>query len=128
MKNLFFLVLILVSAACNQGVNTSAEVHLISPQEMTELLMMEEVQLIDVRTPQEFESGAIPKAQNINFLSDNFESKVRALDTNKPICVYCKKGGRSAKAAKRLKEIGFKEVYDLEGGITNWEAKLKSSK
>ena len=128
MRNAILFVLFIVSFSCKQSSNTTPDIHLISPQEMTDLLMMEEVQLIDVRTPKEFEGGAIANAKNINFLSDDFESKIEKLDKDKPICVYCKKGGRSAKAAKRLKEIGFKKIYDLEGGITNWEDTNKKGK
>ena len=42
------------------------------------------------------------------------------LDKEKPIAVYCKSGGRSGGASKLLLELGFKEIYDLEGGILNW--------
>lgn len=127
MKNTILFILLLVSLSCKQSSSTVPDIHLISPQEMTDLLLMEEVQLIDVRTPEEFKSGAIANAKNINILSDDFNSEIEKLDKDKPTCVYCKKGGRSAKAAQRLKEKGFKNVYDLEGGITNWnETKGKS--
>lgn len=120
MKNTILFLLLLVAFSCKQSSNSTPDIHLISPQEMSDLLLMEEVQLIDVRTPEEFKSGAITNAKNINFLSDDFDSKIEKLDKTKPTCVYCKKGGRSAKAAQRLKEKGFKNVYDLKGGITNW--------
>jgi len=48
---------------------------------------------------------------------------VKTLDKNKPVYVYCAVGGRSATAAKILSDMGFTEVYDLEGGIINWEEK-----
>ena len=80
------------------------------------------IQLIDVRTPEEFNEGHIANAVNINFLADDFEANVANLDKEKPVMVYCKSGGRSAKASARLKELGFKNITDLEGGISNWNS------
>jgi len=84
-----------------------------------------EVQLVDVRTPEEFNEGHIENAVNINFMSDDFDANVANLDKEKPVMVYCKAGGRSAKAAARLKELGFKAITDLEGGISNWTSENK---
>ena len=80
------------------------------------------IQLIDVRTPEEFNEGHIANAVNFNFLADDFEANVANLDKEKPVMVYCKSGGRSAKASARLKELGFKNITDLEGGISNWNS------
>lgn len=84
-----------------------------------------DVQLVDVRTPEEFNDGHIENAVNINFMSDDFDANVAGLDKAKPVMVYCKSGGRSAKAAARLKELGFKTITDLEGGISNWKSDNK---
>ena len=84
-----------------------------------------QVQLVDVRTPEEFNEGHIENAVNINFMSDDFDANVAILDKEKHVMVYCKAGGRSAKAAARLKELGFKAITDLEGGISNWTSKNK---
>lgn len=84
-----------------------------------------EVQLIDVRTPEEFNEGHIENAVNINFMSDDFDANVANLDKEKPVMVYCKAGGRSAKAAARLKELGFTTITDLKGGISNWTSENK---
>ncbi len=79
-----------------------------------------DVQLVDVRTPEEFNEGHLENAINIDVTADDFDAKVASLDKEKPVMVYCKLGGRSSKAATRLKELGFKNISDLEGGITNW--------
>ena len=79
-----------------------------------------DVQLVDVRTPEEFSEGHLENAINIDVTADDFDAKVVGLDKEKPVMVYCKSGGRSAKASARLKELGFKNISDLEGGITNW--------
>lgn len=77
-------------------------------------------QIIDVRTPQEFSTGYIAEAKNINFYDKNFKEKLENLDKNQPVFVYCKGGGRSAEAAKLLEASGFNQVYDLDGGILSW--------
>lgn len=84
-----------------------------------------EVQLVDVRTPEEFNEGHLENAINIDVTADDFDAKVASLDKEKPVMVYCKSGGRSAKASARLKELGFKTISDLEGGITNWKSENK---
>lgn len=83
------------------------------------------VQLVDVRTSEEFAEGHLPKSVNIDVTSDDFESKVATLDKEQPVMVYCKMGGRSAKATEKLKELGFKNITDLEGGFSNWEEEKK---
>ncbi|RYD96863.1 MAG: redoxin domain-containing protein [Sphingobacteriales bacterium] len=80
----------------------------------------ENPQLIDVRTPEEFEQGHLNRAQNINWNDDDFNSRVNKLDKNQPVYVYCQGGGRSASAAVRLAELGFKDIVDMEGGVMAW--------
>lgn len=78
--------------------------------------------LIDVRTPGEFKNGKIANAQNINVASFDFLKEARTLDSSKNILVYCKSGGRSARAANMLTKIGFENVAHLVGGINAWES------
>ncbi|MEO0046214.1 MAG: Thiosulfate sulfurtransferase GlpE [Bacteroidota bacterium] len=79
-------------------------------------------QLLDVRTPAEFSGEHIDNAVNVNWNADDFVSKANQYDKAKPIFVYCKVGGRSAQAANKLVELGFKEVYNLDGGMMKWNA------
>jgi thioredoxin len=79
-------------------------------------------QLLDVRTPEEYVVERIDNAVNVNWNGVDFESIASAYDKSKPIFVYCKVGGRSAQAANKLSEMGFKEIYNLEGGIMKWNA------
>ncbi len=79
-------------------------------------------QLLDVRTPEEFNSEHIENATNVNWNSDDFLTKSENYDKSKPIFVYCKVGGRSSQAASKLAELGFSEIYNLEGGIMKWNA------
>jgi rhodanese-related sulfurtransferase len=78
------------------------------------------LQLVDVRTPEEFNEGHIKNAGNIDFYESDFLTQMNKLDKNKPLYIYCRSGGRSGKAAIQLKEQGFTEVYDLQGGILDW--------
>ncbi len=94
---------------------------LITPDELVELSSMEEVQLVDVRTPEEYSEGFIEGFQNIDFMSDSFEKNIDKLDKTKPVVVYCKAGGRSAKCSKKMLDAGFVKIYDLDGGITKWK-------
>ncbi len=80
------------------------------------------IQLIDVRKPEEVAAGAIEGAVNYNFYDADFEEKIKTLDANKAIYVYCKSGGRSGKTVQLLNSLGFEEVYDLKGGFTAWKA------
>ncbi|GHA28577.1 hypothetical protein GCM10007103_07790 [Salinimicrobium marinum] len=97
-------------------------VKVISPEEArTAMAAEEELILIDIRTPKEFTQGNIEGAKNINFFDADFEAQMLQFDKQKPVYIYCRSGARSAKAAKQLKGMGFKEIYDFEGGILNWE-------
>lgn len=122
MKRIADLVLILLfigfnSVSCEPAKKSDSS--LLTPQELNS--KKEKVIIIDVRTPEEFASGHIEDAVNINIFDENFKKELEAIDKDKAVSVYCKVGGRSAKAAAIMKEIGFNEVYDLQGGIKNWE-------
>jgi len=81
--------------------------------------------LVDVRTPGEYAQGHLANAVLINIYSDDFKSRVGKLDKSKPVFVYCKAGSRSGSAVGVFTEMGFKEIYDLSGGITAWQRASK---
>lgn len=84
-------------------------------------IKQKDVQLIDVRTAEEFEADHIGNAVNFNIIDrKNFVDQIKNLDKAKPVYVYCKIGGRSNRAAKLLKEKGFLEIYDYSGGYNDW--------
>jgi len=118
--SLFILLIVLsVSFSC---IDTSkAEVKLITAEEMQSILEQEDVQVIDVRTPEEYDELHIVNAQNIDINSPTFDEDIIGLDKERPIILYCKGGGRSAKCAKKMQDAGFEKIYDLEGGISRWE-------
>ena len=128
MRKYFFLVAIALFFAfqsckdANGQVASTSDIEVISPQQVYDAVHNDDsVQLVDVRTKGEFVVSHLKGAQNICISSGNFEEKVKKLDKTKPVYVYCKKGVRSANAAKKLREMGFAKVYDMEGGILLWE-------
>ena len=82
--------------------------------------MAGDVQLIDVRRPEEYAAGHIEGAVNYNFLGTGFNKEVVQLDKNKPVLLYCRTGKRSGAASRKMQAMGFSEVYDLQGGYLNW--------
>lgn len=80
----------------------------------------ESVQLIDVRTPEEYRQGTIGKATLIDVYSSDFEQKIDKLDKTRPVAVFCYSGARSLHAAKILVSKGFSVIYNLQGGIITW--------
>ncbi|WP_312090218.1 thioredoxin domain-containing protein [Chryseobacterium sp.] len=81
-----------------------------------------DAQLVDVRTPGEFQNGHLKNAMNIDWNAEDFTDKVKTLNKEKPVFVYCMSGPRSTAAAAKLKEMGFKNVYDLQGGMMKWRS------
>lgn len=79
------------------------------------------VQLVDIRTSEEYQSGHIKNSVNIDFTSNTFKESFVDFNPQKPLYIYCKTGIRSAKAISILENKGFKFVYDLKGGITAWK-------
>ncbi len=91
------------------------------------ILALKNPQLIDVRTPEEYAVEHLENATNVNWNGTDFTAKVEKLDKSKPVFVYCKVGGRSSQAANKLSELGFKEIYNLDGGIMKWQGKKTSN-
>lgn len=80
-----------------------------------------DVQLVDVRTPREYELGHIDGAINYNVKDSlTFLKQISVLNKKKPVYLYCKMGGRSNKAAQILKEKGFLTIFDYSGGYDDW--------
>ena len=119
MKKFFFILIMLCSfSSCAQE---TKKIQLISQEEFSKI-STKELQLLDVRTPQEYQQGFIKGATLINFFDSDFVAKVSiTFDKNKPLYIYCAVGGRSNKAAKKLISVGFGSIYDLKGGFTKWK-------
>ncbi|MFN0175128.1 MAG: rhodanese-like domain-containing protein [Saprospiraceae bacterium] len=122
---LLSLFLLILGLSC--GPSEANSQNKLSPDAFEAMLNKDSsVQLIDVRTPGEFQAGYISRAQNLNIQDADFAKKISQLDKNRPVLVYCAVGGRSAKAANQFSTLGFTQVYDLKGGITAWKSAGKA--
>ncbi len=97
----------------------SAQSREVSPDEFEKLVQGENIQLVDVRTPDEFKKGSIAGAVNYDINSRDFASRIKSLDKERPVLVYCLSGGRSQKAAALMRRQGF-ETVELKGGMMAW--------
>ena len=95
------------------------EINFISDSDLIEMQEIEYI-LLDVRTPDEFSSGFIKKAKNLDFYSETFQNDLLSIDKSLPVVLYCRTNNRSTKTANILKQNGFKQISVLEGGITDW--------
>jgi rhodanese-related sulfurtransferase len=99
---------------------TKDPIHLLDVAAFKKGIENDNIQLIDVRTPKEYEEGHIENAKLIDYFADNFKENLQQLDKEKPVYLYCRSGHRSGNSAKILKDLGFKEIYDLKGGYMAW--------
>ena len=83
-----------------------------------------DVQLVDVRTAQEYSEGHIPGAMNIDVNAPDFEEKIKALDKKENVAIYCRSGRRSKMAANKMTEAGFK-VIELNTGFLSWDGAVE---
>jgi len=78
--------------------------------------------IIDVRTPEEYASGRIEKAINLDYYSETFADELDKLDKDKTYLIYCRSARRSGQTLDMMAELGFVEVYNMLGGMVQWEA------
>tara|TARA_R110002050_G_scaffold298541_1_gene462024 strand:+ start:135 stop:530 length:396 start_codon:yes stop_codon:yes gene_type:complete len=124
MKKLFFVfgLTMLLFMGCKEN-STAQEIKVIAPEEVYNAVHnSEKLQLIDVRTKEEFGEDHLKTAQNICVTDDDFKEKVAKLDKDQPVYLYCRSGKRSNQAAQIMKEMGFKEIYDMDGGFLKWDS------
>lgn len=98
------------------GTSLRAQENLAPKEFIQKLKTTPNAQLLDVRTPNEWNAGKVASSKCINYNDPAFKEQVQKLDKDKPVFVYCAVGGRSTKASQILKESGFKLIYNLQGG------------
>lgn len=92
----------------------------LQPGQFETLLKENHIQLIDVRTPEEYALGYLPGSINIDIRDSSFVLVVDELiSKSRPVALYCRSGSRSRKAAHLLVEKGYK-VYHLDKGYQRW--------
>ncbi len=104
-----------------KGGTAAAVINTISVDEFEKkIAAIPNAQLIDVRSAEEYNEGHLGNAKNIDINSDDFTTQLGSLDKTKPVLVYCLSGGRSGRAAGQMEELGFVEIYNMDGGIKKW--------
>jgi rhodanese-related sulfurtransferase len=109
-------------AACSQQPSGYQNVD---NQKFTTLMNEPNTVILDVRTREEYKDGHIPHATLINFHDQNFSQELDSLDKSKTYLVYCAAGGRSSQASTLLTQKGFKNVYNLEHGFSQWKGDVE---
>ena len=100
----------------------NSNITVLSTADFKTAITDKKVQLVDVRTKNEFDGGHIKKAVNIDvFDRENFISAFNSYNKEEPIYIYCRSGNRSKKASKTLDSLGFKQIFDLKGGFMAWQ-------
>lgn len=119
-KNFIIAFFLMVLTGCGKAQSNHNESSLPATEFSEKLSKTKDAQLIDVRTSGEFQNGHLKNAMNIDWKADDFADKAATLDKDKPVFVYCMSGPRSSAAAEKLQEMGFKNVYEMQGGMMKW--------
>ena len=118
-KNTFIFFVVFLCSCSNQS--TSQSIQNVDPVLFEINSNKDNSIIIDVRTREEFVSGHINDATNIDYYSSDFKEKLDLVKKDVPLLVYCRSGGRSSRAANIMQSLGFTEVYNLSGGIGAWK-------
>ncbi|HSI90136.1 MAG TPA: rhodanese-like domain-containing protein [Adhaeribacter sp.] len=121
MKNvlltIFFGLLLTVSGCTPQNASTARQN--LNAREAKELIeTKKEVVILDVRTPEEFHSGHVDGAINLDFYAPDFDQKLANLDKETPYLIYCASGNRSGQTTAKMEKQDFKNIYNSQAGFT----------
>ena len=129
----FFLILMLcLFTACKNEGNTTQQkkVVTISSGQAHNFILQQignsSFHLIDVRTSDEFISGHIQDARNIDWLDESQHEQFLKIPKNHSILLYCQSGKRSYNTAQFLNKNGYTSVYNIKGGVIDWNNTIKS--
>ncbi len=123
MKNVYFLFLFFAFTSCQSQPTTIAKMK---PDEFEKAIAANNMQVLDVRTAAEFNTGHIKSSLQADWTKqEQFLDRIQYVDKDKPVYIYCLVGGRSAAAAEWMRNNGFKTVVELLGGINAWKAAAK---
>lgn len=118
MRYSLLLTAILFCLSCSAQQKTNLDAN-----EFEKAIQQKNIQVLDVRTATEYQAGHIQSALQANWNNKTeFNTRIQFVDKDKPVYVYCLAGGRSAAAATWLRNNGYKEVYELTGGMNAWRA------
>lgn len=122
MQKILYFIGLFVAISFSANLNAQVASNLDAASFAGKMKQMPNAPIIDVRTAGEFTQGHIKNAQNIDISSRDFQQRVAKLDKSKPVFVYCLSGGRSSSAMSVLSSMGFKEIYNLSGGMMRWRS------
>lgn len=119
MKNVWFIVLLFSMASCHAQQDSSRK---LGPDAFEKGISKADIQVLDVRTSGEFRGGHIKNALLADWNDkDQFNERIKYVDKDRPVYIYCLVGGRSAAAADWMRQNGFKNVLELQGGMNAWK-------
>ncbi len=119
MKKVYLVLFVAVLLVACQA---KASFKTISVEDFSELVKEDGVVILDVRSLDEYTESHITDAAFLDVTDSLFNEKALGqFNKNQKIAVYCRTGKRSKTASSKLLELGFKEIYDLDGGITEWK-------
>jgi len=124
MKKIMIVLLLLTSVAATAQTNTKVVTNLSAERFRAASANDKNSIIIDLRTIDEIAAkGFIKGAMQIDYLAKDAEQKIDKLDKNKTYYIYCAGGGRSGECAEYMEKHGFKRVYNLEKGFSEWVTK-----
>ena len=110
----------LCGSVCVQAQDSTAG-KTVTQKKFQRLINKKNAVLLDVRTAEEYKSGHIPGAVQIDVQkTDDFKKQIESLDKKNTYLHYCRSGKRSNAAKMLMKAMGFTKLYDLEGGFIKW--------
>ena len=112
-----FAALILLAGCSSTGSATTVNLNV---SEFSQKITEPDVIILDVRTPEEFASGHIEGALNIDFNGGDFANEITRLNPSENYAIYCRSGSRSGQAASIMHKAGFHDVSNLNGGGIDW--------
>lgn len=120
-KVIYIVITILMMVSCSQKIGYNS----VDANKFAAIIQnTNKIQIVDVRTPDEFNEGHLPGAVNIDVNGTGFAEQIKKLDKTIPVAVYCRSGRRSKLAADQLVNSGY-TVTELDGGIISWQGEIE---
>jgi rhodanese-related sulfurtransferase len=120
-KHALIIIFVVILSACGIG---SEGYRNVTTEEAKQLIDNNEVVVLDVRTPEEYQDGHIPNAILIPL--QELENKLNDLDKEEPYLVVCRSGNRSAQASEILTSNSFANIYNMAGGMSDWDYDIEN--
>lgn len=107
--------------ATDTGLVASSALTMVDPAAAADVLSIDGIRIIDVRTPAEFAEGHIAGAELVDISQPDFAERIATLDPSATYFVYCRSDNRSGVATEMMIQMGFTSIYELRGGTVAWQ-------